>query len=262
MTNENAELNVADPEVPGVNPELEDTDESGTPDPFEARIAQLEQSNQQTQRQYQQFIAAVGRVQSLSDKLEKQNDPKVEEKVRAALTEVYDVLGTVSDNLDPAILPDQARQRVSSAREAARRAAEKLEREREIEAAIAARTPQPVPQTPNPAAGLEAQLVATITSAGLDPDNPGFNWQHASTLLNGPGGEAAVRDYFAKQIDALKEVAPTPRRPRGASPATAGVSAEPNISTLLNEYADDPRKLTPANRAIVEKYMTGLGVLH
>ena len=263
MTNENAD-SLTDGELDGDGDQDLGNAGQNTPDPFEVRLAQLEAVNNMTQRQVAALTAAVGRAQSLADKFEKTGDPKVEEKVRAAMAEVYDVLGVVSDNIDPAILPDAAKQRVASAREATRRAAEQAELDRRVQAALDERAPRPVSQTPAPdndyAQVVEARVVAKITAKGLDPDDPTFNWAHAARLLKAEG-EAAVNAYFDEQISKMSGDGEPRRRPRGASPAPAGVSAEPKIEDLLNTYAEDPRKLKPADRATVEKYMLGAGVM-
>ena len=213
------EITPTDPEV--VTPPAEEA-----PDPFEARIAQLEQYHTMTQQQVSQLTAAVGRAQSLADKFEKTGDPKVEDKVRAAMAEVYDVLGTVSENIDDAILPAAAKARVASAREAVRKVAEQAEIDRRIAEAVGAVAPPPVQPNANAeyARTVEAQVVSEITAKGLNPDDPAFNWQHAATLLHGAGGQPAMWEYMRGQIAALAgtdDGATLRRRPRVSPPPAA-----------------------------------------
>lgn len=207
------------------------------PDAFEERVARLEATQQLTQRQVQQLNAAVGRAQSLADRFAKSGDPKVEEKVQAAMAEVYDVLGTVSDSIDPAILPESSKQRVTAAREAARVASQQRDIDARIEAAVAARTPI---QTLDPVQ-LEAQAVAEITGLGLNPDDPAFNWGFAAQLLHGSAdGVNQMWNYIRTQERSLVTNKPEantetdgeggPRRRPRTTPPSAGTGA--NRSSL------------------------------
>lgn len=236
--------------------------ESASPtDAFEARMAQLEQSQQLTATQLRQLTAAVGRAQSLADKFDKTGDPQVESKVRAAMAEVYDVLGAVSDSIDPAILPDSAKQRVATARDATRRAAEQADIERRVRDAVAASTPQPAaqPDANAYATSVEAQVVTELTGLGLNPDDPAIDWGRAASLLHGAGGVTSMWAYIREQEKTLLDGGPR-RRPSPA-PKPAGVTETVTIDTLIEQYSTDPSKMKPADRAEAEKYMLGVGIL-
>ena len=244
--------------------EVEDTSSTVLPDTdspdkaFEERIARIEAAQQMTQRQVQQVNAAVGRVQALAAKFDKTGDPKVEDQVRAAMSEVYDVLGTVADGIDGAILPESAKARVNAARESARKVADQQALDNKVREAIAAATPKP--ETPNiDTTAIEAAVLAKFAKSGVDPEK--FDWELAATLLHG-AGEPAMWKYVDAQEKLLKtetnEGGPA-TRPK-ASPAPAGV-ANTNLDTLLAEYANDPTEMKPEHRQQVEKYMASAGVL-
>ena len=255
----------ADEIVPEVVVETPAAPETPSPvDAFEARMAQLEASQQLTTAQLRQLNTAVGRAQSLADKFDKTGDPKVEDKVRAAMAEVYDVLSDVSDSIDSAILPDSAKRKVASAKEATRKAADKAEVDRAVREAVAAATPPPAQTEVDVYSNaVELQVVTELTGLGISPDDPAINWAHAASLLHGAGGAASMWQYIRGVEKTLEKTdageGPT-RRPT-PSPKAAGVAETTTIDTLLAQYSTDPTKMKPEQRAEVEKYMFGAGVL-
>lgn len=196
--------------------------ETDSPDKvFEERFARIEASQQVTNSQIQQINAAVGRVQSLAAKFDKTGDPQVEDKVRAAMADVYAVLGDITDNIDDAILPRSAKAKVESAREAARRVADQMEMDTRVQAAVAKIAPQPASTPEIDANAIEARVLAEVARVGADADK--LDWDAAATLLHS-AGEPAMWKFISGQVAAqLKEIEGSKTaRPRVQSPPAAG----------------------------------------
>ena len=191
---------------------------------FEDRVARLEATQQVTATQIQQITAAVGRVQSLAAKFDKTGDPQVEDKVRAEMANVYALLGEVTDNIDDAILPRSAKDKVESARQAARRVAEQADIDKRVQDAIAKNAPAPAAAPEIDANAIEARVIAEVAKAGGDADK--LDWDMAATLLHGVG-EPAMWKFISTQVAAqLKENETAKARPRVQSPPAAGPAKE------------------------------------
>lgn len=220
---------------------LDETDDSTEEDPltvFEQRIAALEQLQRQS---VTEIRSAVGRVQSLSAKLEKTNDPGVEAKLRTELSGVSELLGLVTDSIDESILPQDVKRRVADARAATRTQVADAEINRRVAAAVESAMPVVTANASDPNR-IEAAVISQIRSLGLDDTDPAFDWGQAAQLLN-TQGEQAMWSYFGtveKQLLSSTTEGPQ-RRPRSQAPRAAGTAASVDIADQLeaaNEAGD------------------------
>lgn len=221
-----------------------ETPETATEDPtiiLAQRIAALEVAQRQS---VAEIRSAVGRVQSLSAKLDKANDPQVEAKLRTELAGVSDLLGLVTDSIDESILPRDIKRRVSDAQVTARAQATDAEINRRIAAATA--PTEPVITTNVDTNLIEAAVVSQIQGLGLNDKDPAFDWVRAGMLLN-TQGQAAMWSYFGeieKQLLADSNSDGGPKR-RGTTAPKAASAAAPTagVDRFLDKTVSDADKI-------------------
>lgn len=164
------------------------------------RLSKLEQANKQAESIASDLRRSVGRVQSLVERIEKSSGEarvKLESQLEERYGEMTALLGETVNNIDPAILPDAVRQRVSNVQQTAqqRRAQAELER------MIAERT-QPQQQVANgiPPEWLAWEQVANkkLADAGVDADSIDWNYANYLLVLNRMGEADA---YIESQIE-------------------------------------------------------------
>jgi predicted transcriptional regulator len=201
-------------------------------------IRALQERNQTNTALMQDFRRSVGRVQSLVDRLEK-NDPAkdLRTQVDEQMDEVVQLLATLTNGLEEGILDPNTKQRIEGVlrsqhnkRERASLVSDILQQVNTPDQAAttspdtsSAITPPQSSETP----ALEEQIVASIEAAGFQADD--FDWAEANKVLAAQGSTALTL-WFGEQI-AMKrsegssaERRQSRKRAGGSTPAAAGVS--------------------------------------
>ena len=238
-----------DEDLVGEDFEAVDTPEEEVETPEDAPLTALEQrivALELTQRSaVNEIRTAVGRVQSLSAKLDKTNDPQIEARLRTELAGVTELLGLVTESIDESILPRDVKQRVSSAQATLRSAAADAEINRRIAEAVAG-TPTAV-QSEIDTSAIEAAAVNQIRGLGLNDTDPAFDWAHAALLLH-TQGQSAMWGYLS-QVESALLADGTPaggpqRRPRATAPRPASaVNTTSDLARFLDKGAPLEEKL-------------------
>lgn len=162
---------------------------------LQAEIATLKSTNTKAQRE---LIAAVGRLQALQAKVDAgTGDSETVTALKTQMAAANEVLDALLE--DEAIDP-KVKERAGRARTKAQSDSELAQLKREIEALKAQRKdPAPVDSGTGPSP-FEVGVVTAIEAAGLDPDDPIFDWQEATQLFHTKGA-ASARDYFKTKIE-------------------------------------------------------------
>lgn len=178
---------------------------------------------------------SVGRIQSLSDRLNNSSNDEVIKDLRTQLSENYsnttDLLTELVSGLDPDLVSPTVLAKVQEAKEASTRAAAKASLEELVEQMVDQRVPKrPEPDTQTTTGGkspLEIQIEEEIQSYDLDPDSDYFDWKEAQALFNQQpdmaSAERAVKTYFRTKIReaVLAENSATARQVRKESAGKA-----------------------------------------
>lgn len=176
----------------------EDTDEqSGELDKlaqFEERLAAIEG---QSTKLVRDFSSAVGRVQSLVDRLESGRQVDAER----FKTQLNTAVGSVEQQLDTILASDmvdpELRAKAQQARDRLRAETEQASLKAEMAALRAAVTTQRQAPDPNQLSPIEVNVHTMIADAGLKIDD--FDWDEANTVY-GTRGEPGVYAYFTNKI--------------------------------------------------------------
>ena len=177
--------------------------------------------------------ASVGRFQSSLSRLESgRGDPDaLKREVEANIAEVRGALSAIleDENLSPEV------------RDRARAAAQRVKSESEL-GALKAELEQlknggrrETPSLSFDAADFEDSMVTLIETAGLDPDDPVWDWKGAATRALLDGGPAGGRSYFRQKIAEVKASKDAGER-RQSRKQTAGKGPDPagGNSTFLD----------------------------
>jgi hypothetical protein len=224
--------------------ELEsDTDDKSSKDELSQQemvdaIRALQERNQTNTALMQDFRRSVGRVQSLVDRLEK-NDPteNLRTQVDEQMDEVVQLLATLTDGLEEGILDPNTKQRIEGVlrsqhnkRERASLVSDILQQVNKPDQAATTSpdTSQAVtPSQSSEATTLEGQIVASIEAAGFQAED--FDWTEANKVLAAQGSTALTL-WFGEQIAAKRSEGSSAERRQsrkqagGSTPAAAGVS--------------------------------------
>jgi hypothetical protein len=224
--------------------ELEsDTDDKSSKDELSQQemvdaIRALQERNQTNTALMQDFRRSVGRVQSLVDRLEK-NDPteNLRTQVDEQMDEVVQLLATLTDGLEEGILDPNTKQRIEGVlrsqhnkRERASLVSDILQQVNKPDQAATTSpdTSQAVtPSQSSETTTLEGQIVASIEAAGFQAED--FDWTEANKVLAAQGSTALTL-WFGEQIAAKRSEGSSAERRQsrkqagGSTPAAAGVS--------------------------------------
>ena len=203
------------------------------------RLANIEGRNNQLVKD---FSSAVGRVQSLVDRLESGRQVDAERfksQLNTAVGSVEQQLDTIlaSDMVDPEI-----RAKAQQARDRLRAEAEQATMKAEIEALKSTVTEQRQPQAdPNQLSPVEYNVHTMIAEAGLKIED--FDWTEANAVY-GSRGEPGVYAYFTNKIAERKADATAAERRQAkktsagkGSPSASGVGGD--ITSKLTAAADN-----------------------
>ena len=186
----------------------ENASEEKTGDEEVDQVAELKEqleslkSTSVTKGDLQTLTAAVGRIQSLANKLEKNGDVSgLQDQVTEQFGSVYDILTPILEGLDETALSPEAKQRALAARDTARTRAAKAELKEEIKRELAPANPEPAQQTST--SQLEVFIMDTIKAQGLNDTDPRFDWKVA-TEAGRTGGSGAIVKYFQDKIEEIK----------------------------------------------------------
>ena len=220
------------------------SDERQDGDPLQAALDRITKLEARDAKRDQQVVTALGRLDTLSKRLENATSTKEVETLKRSMgtqiSSLQDLVGSVADGfdgLDESFVDANAKSRVRQAREKARGAAEEMSVEERVAAAVqqalAGMLPNKEAQAKRAeeAAALEEELVAEIEDEGLDPDDSElFDWKQVSDLFTTKGA-AAVRRYVRTQIKGAASKAESTDKARDEkktvatkSPAGAGAS--------------------------------------
>ena len=251
----------ADPDKGAGDEDEKDTDK--TPDEMATLRTEVALLRAQNAKTANEVKAAIGRYQALLTAADAGREVSTTQSKR-----LEGAVGAVENALD-ALLDDESitpevKTRVRAARAEARAKADTSAMREEIEALKKA----PVRREPEPAADdelapIEKTVHALIRRAGMKIED--FDWAAASAIYSTKGDDGVI-DHFMTLIDTKRaETEATGRRQArktnaGTEPPE-GTGTASNIDALLTQYSADPATLTPANRAIAEKYMSRAGVL-
>ena len=201
-------------------------------------IRALQERNQTNTALMQDFRRSVGRVQSLVDRLEK-NDPteNLRTQVDEQMDEVVQLLATLTSGLEEGILDPNTKQRIEGVlrsqhnkRERASLVSDILQQVNKPDQAATTSpdTSQAVtPSQSSETTTLEGQIVASIEAAGFQADD--FDWTEANKVL-ATQGSTALTLWFGEQIAAKRSEGSSAQRRQsrkqagGLTPAAAGAS--------------------------------------
>ena len=227
----------------GDAPQESEADNESSEDSFSqqemvAAIRALQERDQSNTALMQDFRRSVGRVQSLVDRLEK-NDPTegLRTQVDEQMGEVVQLLATLTGGLDEGVLDANTKQRIEGV---LRTQHNKKERDSLVSDIVQQiRGPgQPATASPDtqqavtssrtaPVLALEEQIVASIEAAGFQADD--FDWNDANKVLAAQGSTALTL-WFGEQIAAKRSEGSSAQRRQsrkqagGLTPAAAGAS--------------------------------------
>lgn len=219
-----------------------ENDSEKAPDPNAELAAKMDAFQKTWDTQIAELKQTVGRAQSVADKAS-QREPNAD--LQKQLTGTQEVLDTLVSSLDPDALPPEVRTRIVAARAALTQEASRQAMRTEIVEEL--REELKPAQAPNQAApassALEARLVQDIRAAGLNPDDPMFNWADYAQDLRKDSVVGAVdvalkvaaviTENASKEDDAARDKAK-----ENASSAPAGGSVTPpsdDLSAVLND---------------------------
>jgi len=193
---------------------------------LQQKVTDLEGTQTRTQRD---VTAAIGRYQSLSAKVDaKPEDTGALKALQQQSGAVIEALKALLDDeaIDPAV-KRKASDTLAKLPDAERTALEN----RIAELERGGRKPTAEPATGG--TSLENELVDEITSYGLNPDDPAFDWKGEATSLLRAQGASAVKGYFRKQIKTLLEEqsAASRRQSRKKAGTTDGKTPSANNAT-------------------------------
>ena len=202
------------------NDDKDEEEEEG--EPLDPRVQELIDSALKSaggaqQRNLQKLTGTVGRLQSIMDKqaADPPKNAEVVERMQEQYGEVSELLGLLVDGMDETTLSPAIRQRVTDARDTARRRAENDELFDRVVKAVRPERADP-PETEAAQSALrefQGRMESLITKAGMDPDDEVFDWSGAASQALRDGGVAGGEEYFLTQIAAgLKEQTSTERR--------------------------------------------------
>lgn len=223
------------PEVEDVQTGLEPTPETEsptteeTPNQFaeiERRIAAIEEANKRAEEIANDLRRSVGRVQSLTDKVEKATG-----ETRAALTrqleerysELTNLVGETVGSLDSAVLPDSVKQKLIEAQTTARTRTAAEEIQRAIDEKFKEMVPTPAPQesqsVPPEWLSLERDIEKMLTDANLDVQKD-FDWNYAAYMLRAGRTTSEVKAYAESTIDRSAPGAKIQEKKEAAGPGS------------------------------------------
>ena len=243
--------------------EVEEEAPEDKPDEVALLRQEIEQLRTQNARSLNEVKAAIGRYQSLAATLAQGSELSASQakKLESSVGAVEKALDTL---LEDETLTPEVRARARQAKTEARAAADSAALREEIDALKKApsRT-APVPQDPEELAPIERAVHTMIRRAGMKIAD--FDWAEAATVYSTKGDDGLL-DFFADKIDAKRAEAKSAesrqtKKASAGTPPPEGVGTPSNMDTLLSQYANDPSKLSVADRGKVEKYMSGSGVL-
>ena len=192
------------------------------------RIAALEKANERADAISTDLRRSVGRVQSLLDRMETatgKTKADLESALEERFNEVSGLLEEVSGNIDPAILPDNVKDKVRNARAQAAQRSAAVNIDKLVEEKIAAMLPKPVTnEVPADWRAFERQMESSIKAAGLDPDGDEFDWPYVGTLL-AAGRRESAENYFTSIIESHTNSAKLQSKKEAASESPAGSGA-------------------------------------
>lgn len=202
----------------------EDTPE---PDELETLRAEVE-ALKQNQAAVEDLKRSVGRIQSLAAKFETASTDSQRAEIQAQIDQKFaaisDQLAEVVSGLDETSIDPTTRQRILAAQAQARQAAEV---QKLVAQEMQKQAPKSAPQTSN-VSPLEAELVNTITAAGLDPDGGLFDWTAMSKMvIADPSGNSLRKHVLDKILEAKTEESAAARRSAAKKQAGNG-APKPN----------------------------------
>lgn len=218
-------------------------DKEQAPDPNAELTAKLDAFRATWDTQLTELKQNVGRIQSVADKA---SNREPDAALQAELTGTQALLDGLLEGLDPDALPVEVRTKLLTARAAVAAQAQRTEMKKELAAELREEL-APAVAPVNPAANantvLEQKLVETIKAAGLDPDDPKFNWQEYANLLRANPTTGAVEVTLAVASTIADNSVSAEDKARddkkaNASSAPAGGSAAPaadDLSAVLND---------------------------
>lgn len=213
--------------------EGDDTDLGQQGPSYEDLKAELDDLRGQHTRSQRELISAIGRLQAMEARVKNSGNAEDIATLRAGLKTANTLLDTLLEDeaLDPKVKDRAARARAQADAESSKAELEALRRQ-----VAELRTP-PAPQSvaENAPTPFEEGIVTAITAAGLDPDDPAFDWTgEASRILNSQGQRATVT-YFQKKIAELVEAKGAANRRearRSAGRSQAGAPAGGAVDPL------------------------------
>lgn len=246
-----------------LEPEDQEQPQEDKPDELALLRQEVETLRTQNERSLNQVKAAIGRYQSLAASLAQGSELTASQakKLESSVGAVEKALDTL---LEDETLTPEVRARARAAKTEARAAADTAAMRDEIDALkrSPARAEAPV-QDSDELAPIERTVHLMIRRAGMKIED--FDWAEASKVYSTKGDDG-ILDFFQDKIDAKRAEskntdARQARKTTAGTPPPEGAGTSSNMDTLLTTYANDPSKLSAADRARVEKYMTGSGVL-
>jgi len=204
--------------------EVSDSEDSEEQSGEVDRLAQLEERLANVEghsiKLVRDFSAAVGRVQSLVDRLESGRQYDAERFKTQLSTAVGSVEKQLDTILESDIVDPEIRARAQQARDRLRAETEQASTRAEIEAlkAVLTQSRQAPPVDPNQLTPLETNVHTMIADAGLKIDD--FDWEEANNVYS-RRGEPGVYAYFTSKIAERKTEATAAER-RQAKKVSAG----------------------------------------
>ena len=202
---------------------------------LEQQIAELKAQNTRLDRD---FKSGVGRLQSIVTRLESgRGDPDaLQRQFNSEMSGVRNILDAI---LQDENISDESRARARSAIERAKSESDLAAVKAKLEALEGGgRRVEDDDVLPRRARDFENAMVFAIEQAGLDPDDPMWDWAGAATQVFVQQGEAAGQAYFRKKIGDARatQQASERRQSRKESAGKGGAStaAEGGSTRLLD----------------------------
>lgn len=259
MVNENIDA-PEDQEVPDVEDSTEDSDTEDTTEETKQpdEIALLKQEvallRAQNNKTVKDFSAAVGRYQSLVDKLEsgRGDTDKIARQVQSSIGAVDQVLETI---LGDETFSPEIRARAMAIRSSAKASTELDGLKAEIEA-LKNRKPEP-PVAADSAQELSPieQLVHTmIGAASLKIED--FDWNEAGSVYS-TGGDMGVIGYFTNKIAEKRAEAQAAERRQSRKTSASKPPEQAGATRAPEQRLNDPTLDLDARYKILQDIMSG-----
>lgn len=258
MVNENVDA-PEDQDLPeDTQEESEDTEEvPQQPDELallKQEVAILRAQNAQTNKTVKDFSAAVGRYQSLMDRLESGSGDtsRLAKQVQSSIGAVDQVLDTIlaDENFSPEI-----RARAMAIRASAKATTELDDIKAELESLKNRKPEPPTQQTQQEELSPIEQMVHTMIGAsGLKIED--FDWNEAGTVY-GTQGDAGVIGYFTNKIAEKRAEAQAAERRQSRKTASSTTPNPVGAARTPEQMLGDPSLGLDERRRILNDLISG-----